>query len=130
MKKILSFFGLGDVSAPQTISAEKITFYKTVFAVLVECGYLSKEGTDTEWSQEKKNAIELEKMLKVELPKIFDVSEEFTLNLMRDYKNLVENLSSVSADDLIVISQLITEYKGDRERFLDKFEITLTKIDA
>ncbi len=72
---------------------------------------------------------ELEKMLKIELPKIFDVNEEFTVNLMKDYKDLVENLTSASADDLIVISQLIKTYKADRDKFLDKFEITLTKID-
>jgi hypothetical protein len=48
---------------------------------------------------------------------------------MRDYKDLVENLTSASADDLIVISQLIKAYKGDRDKFLDKFEINLTKID-
>ena len=72
---------------------------------------------------------ELEKMLKIELPEIFDVNEEFTVNLMKDYKDLVENLTSASADDLIVISQLIKTYKADRDKFLDKFEITLTKID-
>ena len=72
---------------------------------------------------------ELERMLKTELPKIFDVNEEFTVNLMKDYKDLVENLTSASADDLIVISQLIKSYKGDRDKFLDKFEINLTKLN-
>jgi len=73
---------------------------------------------------------ELEKMLKIELPKVFEVDEQFTVNLMRDYKGLVENLTSASADDLIVISQLIKSYKEDKDKFLDKFEITLKQIDA
>jgi hypothetical protein len=77
----------------------------------------------------KQLSTELEKMLKTELPKIFQVDEVFTVNLMREYKDLVENLTSASADDLIVIGQLIKEYNKDSSKFIDKFEITLTKID-
>lgn len=72
---------------------------------------------------------ELEKMLKIELPKIFDVDEMFTLNLMRNYKDLVELITSLQGDDLMVLSQLIKEYNRDRDKFLDKFEIMLTKLD-
>jgi hypothetical protein len=53
----------------------------------------------------------------------------FTVNLMREYKDLVENITSASADDLMIIGQLIKEYKKDNSKFLDKFEINLTKID-
>lgn len=72
---------------------------------------------------------ELEKMLKVELPKLYSVDEQFLVNIMREYKDLVENLTSTGADDLIAISQIIKEYKKDKDTFLDKHQLTLKKID-
>jgi transcription initiation factor IIF auxiliary subunit len=110
------------------------TYTNTVIASELLSNYLEDLKDTPVYRQQIKHhskelALELEKMLKTELPKIFEVEEEFTVNLMRDYKDLVENLTSASADDLMVISQLIKAYKGDRDKFLDKFEINLTKID-
>ena len=81
-------------------------------------------------SHSKQLSAELEKMLNIELPKVFEVDEMFTVNLMREFKSLVENIASSSADDLILYSQVINRIKEDKEAFLDKFEITLTKLDA
>jgi hypothetical protein len=110
------------------------TYTNTVICSELLSNYLEDLKNTPVYRQQIKHlsgnlSAELEKMLKTELPKIFDVEEEFTVNLMRDYKDLVENMTSASADDLIVISQLIKAYKGDRDKFLDKFEINLTKID-
>lgn len=111
------------------------TYTNTVICAELLSNYLDDLKDTPLYRQQIKNlssnlSAELEKMLKTELPKIFHVDEMFTLNLMREYKDVVENLTSASADDLIVIGQLIKEYKKDNNKFLDKFEITLTNPDA
>ena len=110
------------------------TYTNTVICAELLSNYLEELKETPVYRQQIKHlsgnlSTELEKMLKTELPKIFQVDEMFTVNLMREYKDLVENLTTASADDLIVIGQLIKEYKKDSSKFLDKFEITLTKID-
>lgn len=109
------------------------------YANVVICGELMsnyiQELKDTPvYRQALKNTcnnaqIEIEKMLDKELPKMYQADELFLTNLMRDFKNLVEQVTSCGPDDLLVISQLIREYKSDKDKFLDKFQITLTKID-
>ncbi len=110
------------------------TYTNTVICAELLSNYLDDLKETPVYRQQIKHlsgnlSTELEKMLKTELPKIFEVDEMFTVNLMRKYKDVVENLTSASADDLIVIGQLIKEYNKDKDKFLDKFEITLTKID-
>lgn len=110
------------------------TYTNTVICTELLSNYLDDLKNTPVYRQQIKHlsgnlSTELEKMLKTELPKIFDVDEMFTVNLMREYKDVVENITSASADDLIVIGQLIKEYNKDKDKFLDKFEITLTKID-
>ena len=111
------------------------TYTNTVICAELLSNYLEDLKETPVYRQQIKNlssnlSNELEKMLKTELPKIFQVDEMFTVNVMREYKDVVENLTSASADDLIVIGQLIKAYKSDKDAFLDKFEITLKQIDA
>lgn len=73
--------------------------------------------------------IELEKLLKTELPKIYAVDEQFVVNCMKEMKDLIENISTAGADDLIAIGQLVKSYKQDKDKFLEKHQLTLTKID-
>lgn len=111
-----------------------------VYANVVICGELMRnymeELKDTSvYRQALKNScngaqVEIEKMLDKELPKMYEADEQFLTNLMNDFKALVEQITSSGPDDLIVISQIIRSYKEDRDKFLDKFEITLTKIDG
>lgn len=110
------------------------TYTNTVICAELLSNYLEELKETPVYRQQIKHlssnlSNELEKMLKTELPKIFQVDEMFTLNIMREYKELVENITSASADDLIVIGQLIKEYKRDNNKFLDKFEITLKQIN-
>jgi hypothetical protein len=69
---------------------------------------------------------EIEGMLKKELPRMYEADEMFLNNLMIDFKKLVENITMLSADDLVVVSRLIQDYKLDRDKFLNKFEIVLS----
>lgn len=115
-------------------SKQLFTYTNTVICTELLSNYLEELKNTPVYRQQIKHlsgnlSNEIEKMLKTELPKVFEVDEMFTVNLMREYKDLVENITSASADDLIVIGQLIKEYKKDNNKFLDKFEITLTKID-
>jgi len=110
-----------------------------IYTNVVICGELMRnyidELKDTHvYRQALKNTcnnaqVEIEKMLDKELPKMYQADELFLNNLMRDFKSLVEQITSCGPDDLLVISQLIRDYKNDRDKFLDKFEITLSKID-
>lgn len=111
------------------------TYTNTVIAAELLSNYLDDLKETPVYRQQIKHlsgnlSAELEKMLKIELPKIFDINEMFTINLMREFKSLVENIASSSADDLILYSQVIDKIKENKEAFLDKFEITLTKLDA
>lgn len=114
--------------------SQLFTYTNTVICAELLSNYLEELKGTPVYRQQIKHlsgnlSNEIEKMLKTELPKVFDVDEAFTLNLMREFKDLVENISSASADDLMIIGQLIKAYKVDRDKFLDKFEITLTKIN-
>ena len=110
-----------------------------IYANVVICGELMcnymEELKDTQvYRQSLKNSCnnaqnEIELMLKKELPKMYQVDELFLTNIMNNFKSLVEDVTSCGPDDLLVISQLIQSYKKDKDKFLDKFEITLTKID-
>lgn len=110
------------------------TYTNTIICAELLSNYLEELKDTPLYRQRLKNisnglVIELESLLKKELPKIYSVEEQFVVNLMREYKDLVESITSSGGDDLIVISQLIKEYKLDRDKFLNKFEITLKKID-
>lgn len=110
------------------------TYTNTVICAELLSNYLEDlKETSVYRHQIKRDVItlsaELEKVLKIELPKIFDIDEMFTVNLMREFKSLVENIASSSADDLILYSQVINKIKEDKEAFLDKFEINLKELD-
>jgi hypothetical protein len=110
-----------------------------IYANVVICGELMcnymEELKDTKvYRQSLKNSCnnaqnEIELMLNKELPKMYQVDELFLTNIMNNFKSLVEDVTSCGPDDLLIISQLIQSYKKDKDKFLDKFEITLTKID-
>jgi len=111
-----------------------------IYANVVICGELMcnymEELKDTQvYRQALKNKCngaqdEIERMLNKELPKMYQADEQFLTNIMNNFKSLVEDVTSCGPDDLLIISQLISAYKKDRDAFLNKFEITLTKIDA
>lgn len=110
-----------------------------IYANVVICAELMsnyiEELKDTSlYKQSLKNScntsqVEIERMLKTELPRMYEADELFLTNIMNNFKSLVEDVTSCGPDDLLVISQLIKDYKKDRDKFLDKFEITITKID-
>jgi len=111
-----------------------------IYANVVICGELMcnymEELRDTQvYRQALKNKCnaaqdEIEIMLNKELPKMYQADEQFLTNIMNNFKSLVEDVTSCGPDDLLIISQLISAYKKDKDAFLNKFEITLTKIDA
>lgn len=87
---------------------------------------LYKQGLKNSCNNAQKD---IETMLKAELPRMYEADEMFLNNLMRDFKSMVEDITMCGPDDLLVISQIISKYKSDREGFLEKFEITLDKIN-
>lgn len=110
------------------------TYTNTIICAELLTNYLDELKDTPLYRQRLKNISnsfvgELELLLSKELPRIYNVDEMFVVNLMREYKDLVENLTSLGGDDLIIIGQMIKEYKQDRDKFLNKFEITLKKID-
>jgi hypothetical protein len=113
---------------------ELIIYTNTIIGSELLVNYLEELKETPIYRQRLKNISnslieELEQLLIREFPKIYNLDEEFIVNLMREYKDLLENITVCGGNDLIVIGQLIKEYKLDRDKFLNKFKITLKKID-
>lgn len=109
-------------------------YTNVVLGAELVCNYMEELKDTQVYRHALKNTcrttqFEIEKMLNKELPKMYQADELFLTNLMNDFKSLLEQVSSCGPDDLLVISQLIREYKKDKDRFLDKFDITLNKIN-
>lgn len=110
------------------------TYVNVVICAELMSGYMEDLKDTPHYRQSIKSRCkglseDLEPILNKELPKIFAADEQFTINCMKEFKGLVENLSNLSMNHIIAINQLITEYKKDPDRFLDKHQLTLTKIE-
>lgn len=77
----------------------------------------------------KELSADIEKVLVIELPKLYAVDEVFTVNLMNEMKDLIHNIAELGGDDIIAISQLIKAFKQDKDKFLDNFQLTLKRLD-
>lgn len=113
---------------------ELFTYVNFIICAELMQEYISDLNGTSVYRQEIKNrckllSTDLDKVLSISLPKMFSADEQFTINCMKELKNLVENISSLSMNDLIVYSQLIKDYKENPDRFIDKHQLTLTKIE-
>lgn len=72
---------------------------------------------------------EIESLLKTELPKIYAANETYVVNCMTHLKELVDSISELNSSEIIEYTQILREFKKDKDMFLDKHQLVLKKLD-
>lgn len=81
-------------------------------------------------SKAKNLEAEIEPILAKNLQRFYDVDEEMTVNTMRNFKELIMNISTLGTNELLLINEVIKDYKANKEEFEAKYHINLTKLDS
>jgi hypothetical protein len=70
------------------------------------------------------------KILEDGIGKIWNIDEELVINLLREKETLIKSLSIATPEEFMVINQLIQSYFDNREEFLKRNPILLTKLNT
>lgn len=73
---------------------------------------------------------DVETVLKADFPKIYQSDERYIVNCMNRLEELVKELSSLHSGEIIEFTQILHEYKKDKEAFLSKHELMLKKLNS
>lgn len=72
---------------------------------------------------------DLEEVLKADFDKPYRANESYMVNCMTHLESFVKLVSDLHSGEIIEYTQLLLEYRKDKEEFLSKHEIVLKKID-
>lgn len=73
---------------------------------------------------------EIEPILAKNMPKFYEIDEEQTVNVMISLKKLISNISTLGTNEIILVGQIIDDFKNNRELFNQKYEIVFQKLDT
>lgn len=73
---------------------------------------------------------EIEPILAKNMPILYRIDEEQTVNTMTMLKRLISNISRLETNEVILVSQIIDDFKNNKELFNEKYEIVLRKLDT
>lgn len=113
---------------------ENFVYLNTVFCCELLADYMDQlKSTPVYKANIKVNAMQLSnqinRVLHTELPKVFQMDETMTINIMNQFKSLVNSVSDLEPQDLVIISQIIQAYKENREYWLNKHEIVFKELN-
>lgn len=90
----------------------------------------TSEFRQTLKSKAKSLEAEIEPILAKNLQRFYDVDEEMTVNTMRNFKELILNISTLGTNELLLINEVIKDYKANKDIFEVKYPINLTKLNS
>lgn len=71
---------------------------------------------------------QINQILHKDLPKVFQMDETMTINIMNQFKGLVNEVAKLNPEDMVVINQIVQAYKDNREYWLTQHEIIFKEL--
>lgn len=113
---------------------ETYSYLNLIITSVLMQDYLEQLKTTTAYKQQLKYhakglSDEVEKILDKELSRIWSMDEQMTVNLMRNFESLVNEISVLTPDELLALNHLVKAFKADKAGFIKNNHIMLVEID-